>query len=286
MQYRLPLITLAAITLVTASPVVTKRDITDIEILNYALTLEHLEDKFYREGLANYTQADFVAAGFADPFYANLKEISYDETTHVGFLTKALGDAAVKECTYSFPSTDPKSFVALASVLEGVGTTAGSILTVEARHNAYIRAAKAQAPFPSPFDAPLTFNEVYTLAAGFIVSCPSTNGALPFKAFPGITLVTTGPLAAGTEIVLQTPGYVLQGADGSSNLYAAFIMVTGGVFAEAIGIDGGFKVVIPEGVNGQVYVVLTGCSEGPITDDNVGAGPAILEITNPYPTVV
>jgi hypothetical protein len=165
-------------------------------------------------------------------------------------------------------------------------TAAGSILTVEARHNAYIRAVKAQAPFPSPFDAPLTFNEVYTLAAGFITSCPSTNGALPFKAFPSITLVTTGPLAAGTEIVLQTPGYVLQGGDGSSNLYAAFITVTGGVFANAIGIDGGFKVVIPGGVNGQVYVVLTGCSEGPITDENVGAGPAILEITNPYPTVL
>jgi Ferritin-like domain len=27
-------------------------------ILNYALTLEHLEDKLYREGLANYTKDD------------------------------------------------------------------------------------------------------------------------------------------------------------------------------------------------------------------------------------
>lgn len=51
----------------------------DTTILNYALTLEYLERKFYMEGLANYTQADFVAAGFADPFYANLKEIYYDE---------------------------------------------------------------------------------------------------------------------------------------------------------------------------------------------------------------
>ncbi len=51
----------------------------DVTILNYALTLEYLERKFYQEGLANYTQADFVAAGFPDPFYANLKEIYYDE---------------------------------------------------------------------------------------------------------------------------------------------------------------------------------------------------------------
>jgi Ferritin-like domain len=51
----------------------------DVTILNYALTLEYLERKFYQEGLANYSHADFVAAGFPDPFYANLKEIYYDE---------------------------------------------------------------------------------------------------------------------------------------------------------------------------------------------------------------
>lgn len=98
--------------------------ITDVQILNYALTLEHLEDTFYRQGLQNYTQAQFAAAGYDATFYKNLQEISSDEKTHVAFLTSALGSAAVAECTYSFPSTDVASFVGLASVFEGVGVSA------------------------------------------------------------------------------------------------------------------------------------------------------------------
>lgn len=300
MKYSISIAALAAASIVSASPVIKRAAITDVDILNYALTLEHLEDKFYREGLANYTHHDFLAAGFADPFYANLKEVSADETTHVAFLTGALKDAAVAECTYSFPSTDAASFVALSSVLEGVGvsaylgaaasiadpaylTAAGSILTVEARHNAYIRAALKKSPFPQPFDSPLTFDEVYTLAAGFIVSCPPTNGALPVKAFPSLALGTTGPIKAGDEITLLTPDYVLSPADGKAEIYAAFIVVTGPVFADVTPVEGGFKVTVPAEVtgmpNGQSYVVLTGCKHA-VNDDTVAAGPAIVEITN------
>lgn len=60
------------------------------DILNYALTLEHLEDKFYRDGLSQFSEQDFANAGFDATFYGNLKEVSSDETTHVKFLTTAL----------------------------------------------------------------------------------------------------------------------------------------------------------------------------------------------------
>ncbi|MCJ1364532.1 hypothetical protein MMC16_003643 [Acarospora aff. strigata] len=291
----------AAAGLSTASPVVKRQEysVTDVDILNYALTLEHLEDKFYREGLANYTQEQFAAAGFDETFYNNLKEVSVDEQTHVKFLTDALTAAGAKpvaECTYAFGTTDPKSFIALSSVLEGVGvsayigaaadimsktylTAAASILAVEARHTSYIRAALGQSPFPSPFDTPLSINEVYTLAAQFIVSCPSDNPPLPVKAFPILSLGTEGTIKSGDTITLNTPNYILRPEDASAPVYAAFITVTGPIIVDASPVEGGFTTVVPKGVNGQTYVVLTGCKDA-VNDDSVAAGPAIIEITN------
>ncbi|KAL8724396.1 MAG: hypothetical protein Q9166_007976 [cf. Caloplaca sp. 2 TL-2023] len=280
--------------------------ITDADILNYALTLEHLEDKFYREVLDKFSEGDFEDAGFPAPFYANLKTVSKDESTHVSFLTaalKAAGATPVSECTYDFGLDNVNKSIATASVLEGVGvsaylgaaadimsknylTAAGSILTVESRHSAYIRDALEQSPFPSPFDVPLRYNEVYTLAAPFIKSCPSENPPLPVKAFPTLTASTENPktISTGTKITLLTPDYTVKAADGKSQIYAAFITVTGPVFTEATAVDGGFSLTVPttsEGaapIAGQSYVVLTGCNTT-VTDDTVAAGPAVVEIS-------
>lgn len=126
-------------------------------------------------------------------------------------MTTALGSQAIGEPTFAFPVTDAKSFVGLASVLEGVGvsaylgaapeiasteylTAAGSILVVEARHSSYIRAALSERPFPNPFDTPLDFNQVFSLASQFITGlAPGTS--LPFKAFPPLTVVNPGSSA-------------------------------------------------------------------------------------------
>ena len=138
-------------------------------------------------------------------------------------LISAAGVAPVAECEYAFGVTDVESFLATASILEGVGvsaylgaaadimsktylTAAGSILTVEARHSSYLRAGLNQKPFPQAFDAPLTLDEVYSLASQFIVSCPSTNVALPVKAFPKLVLdPTTTSVTAGSTVTLLTP---------------------------------------------------------------------------------
>lgn len=132
MRFSLTLAASLAVSAVQASPlgkrhVVSTPVVNDGIILNYALTLEYLERKFYMEGLANYTRDDFVKAGFEDPFYDNLKEIYFDEQTHVQFLADALKAAGItptNELKYTFGTTNPMEFVTLSSVLEAVGVSA------------------------------------------------------------------------------------------------------------------------------------------------------------------
>jgi hypothetical protein len=279
-----------------ASAAPTKRATpSDGDILNYALTLEHLEDNFYREALVKYSLTDFKNAGFDEETYNRVKTISKDEETHVSFLAgalKAAGATPVAECKYNFGHTDVKSFLATASVLEGVGvsaylgaaadimsktylTAAGSILTVEARHSAYVRDTVGQEPFPAPFDSPLSYNEVYTLAAQFITSCSSSNPPLPVKAFPTLTASSKDmSIKAGFTVMLSTKGYKIDGA----KVYAAFITVTGPVFVDAKSVSGGYEVTVPKEVSGQSYVVLTSCNTA-ATDDTIIAGPAIVEVS-------
>lgn len=79
-------------------------------------------------------------------------------------------------------------------------------------------------------------------------------------------------------ITLLTPGYVLAPPPTTGTLYAAFITVTGPVFVIATPVAGGFNVVVPMGLTGQNYAVITGCNSI-VSDETVVAGPALIEIT-------
>ncbi|MCJ1466503.1 hypothetical protein MMC07_005122 [Pseudocyphellaria aurata] len=277
--------------------------VNDVVILNYALTLEYLERKFYSEALANFTQADFVKAGFADPFYENLKEIYVDEQTHVSFLSGAITAAKYTptvELEYKFGVTTVLEFVTLSSVLEGVGTSAylgaaafivnkdyltaaGSILTVEARHTAYIRSQLKESPFPFPFDTPLDFNQVFSLAAAFITGGKSPV-TLPFQAFPKLTLAASKYLyEADRSCVTFTGAFANAKAFDSSiteqtKIYAVFFSGLQKIAVEVKITGKDYKVEkLPAGIAGQVYVVLSRSSTE-FKDESYIAGPAILEV--------
>jgi hypothetical protein len=264
-----------------SSPVpVVKRAPSDTDILQYALTLEHLENAFYTGALANFSASAFESAGFPSWVRTRFEMISEHEAAHVAFLTMVLGSSATKACTYDFPYTDPKSFAALSMVLEGVGvsaylgaaqyisskeylTAAGSILTTEARHAAWVASAVNKGtPWSGALDVPLDLDQVYSLAAQFITGCPSSNPTLPVKAFPA--LAVSANAAPGGEVTLTYK---------SSNQTESLVVFTG-LTQTPVPISNG-KATLPKGLTGTVYVVVS-TNGTAVTDDNTVAGPAIL----------
>ena len=154
---------------------------SDVEILNFALTLEYLETDFYKvKGKAVHLSgaAKALAHSFGD-----------EEAEHVTALTKAItgsGGTPVKRPKFAFPVTDQKSFLKLAYVLENTGVgayngaapsisdstllaAAGSIVQVEARHAASIALLTGAAITPDgAFDKPLTSKQVLAKAGPLI----------------------------------------------------------------------------------------------------------------------
>ncbi|PFH61141.1 hypothetical protein XA68_18091 [Ophiocordyceps unilateralis] len=282
--------------------------IGDVQILNYALTLEFLERAFYVDGLKNYTANDFAQAGFGRDVYDKLVRVRDDEKAHVKFLSGALGSKAIAEPKFSFPYSNPHDFVGLASVLEGVGvaaylgaaasitnkeylSAAGSILTVEARHSSYLRSILGEEPTPTPYDTSLDFNQVFSLAAAFTTFPPGTK--LPFKAFPTLTATSSnknGKFCPGKGSITFKKGK--EPYNGKGKVYAVLYsgQQTYYVPAESSGSNTYTAKMPGEGYAskdepapaGQVYAILSTADgkETKASDENTIAGVAILEVAS------
>jgi rubrerythrin len=164
---------------------------TPVDVLNYALTLEHLEYAFYRDGLTEFSIDDFAAAGYATNVYEWFARIRDDEKAHVDTIVAVIGELGgepVAEAEYDFGYDDLAGFIDVAQVLENTGVSAyqgaakfligeAELLTaaltihgVEARHAAYLNGLQGDSPFPEAFNPTLTPNEVWEAAGPFIVT--------------------------------------------------------------------------------------------------------------------
>ena len=132
-----------------------------IDVLNFALTLEYLEDEFYRQGL----DSGIIASADLPIF----QTIRAHEAAHVALLEGVLGDSKVTKPTFDFtaggtfnPFGNYDQFKALSQGFEDAGvraykgqaanlmanddilTTALQIHSVEARHASAVRRLRGQ----------------------------------------------------------------------------------------------------------------------------------------------
>jgi hypothetical protein len=155
---------------------------------------------------------------------------------------------------------------------------AAEIVTVEARHQTFIRTASKSAAIPSAFDTPLGIRAVFTLALGFLSSCP-VGSNLAIAPFPALTLTpgaasvgSNGTIAAGTQVQVTSSAtgatscaFVNGGQPGG----AAFTPFTNGACT------------VPPNLAGIAYLHLTSSTpaDGTLTDAITVAGPLVLEIS-------
>jgi hypothetical protein len=153
---------------------------SDVDILNFALTLEFLESTFYKEA-----KSRAKASGELKSLVNLLAE---DEQQHVEALTatiKKLGGKPVAEPKFNFDYSDTAGFLKLAQTFEDTGVSAyngagplikskevlgaaGSIVQVEARHAAAIRLQNKEEPAPEAFDPSLEEAQVLKAVEPFI----------------------------------------------------------------------------------------------------------------------
>jgi hypothetical protein len=134
-----------------------------VDVLNFALTLEYLEDEFYKKGLSS---SGLIPEEYHDIFM----QIGKHESAHVNFLKTALGSSAVEKPEFDFTAggafpdgfTNFKTFVTLSQAFEDTGVRAYKgqagnlaedkktlqaalqIHSVEARHASEVRRVRCE----------------------------------------------------------------------------------------------------------------------------------------------
>ena len=79
-------------------------------------------------------------------------------------------------------------------------TAAGSILTVEARHQTILNVLNSGTAIPQAFDFALTPNEVLAIAGSFISGCD-----LGVRPNPPLAITNNGTVAPGTLLTFASP---------------------------------------------------------------------------------
>ena len=138
----------------------------DRKVLRFALELEQLQVHFY---------ASALAAGKLDGETRQFAEtVGGEERAHLEYLLHAVGTSGAPSSKYSFgdAATSNRKFVEAAVNLEDTGLAAyngqagnlspaalasvARVISVEARHAAWVRELAGLQPAPTPVDAPIT----------------------------------------------------------------------------------------------------------------------------------
>ena len=284
---------------------------TAISGFTIANFIENVEAAFFTTALANFTSdSSFTEAKVNGISLSDVvTKVAAQEAVHVATIESLLtanGAKTVAPCKYTFAVANTNDFLVKANVITSASigavnalsaliaqsdpelvTSTSSIITIEARHDAFFRMAVAQVPNPAPFDTPLSPTYAFNLVLAFVepASCPQ----LPdLPVLPQLTVASQSPATTlGGPAMMPTS--VTFAFDSSlevdeKNLFVGWLNQDNQPAYTKLTVNGAGKGTadVPSGLNGMAFAAVTNQSTETTVDgltDATVAGPVAIVIS-------
>ncbi|KAF3032844.1 hypothetical protein E8E11_003432 [Didymella keratinophila] len=180
----------------------------DFESVNLGLHQEFIELDLFNNGLATFSDQDFIDAGLTAEDRAFIAFMATQEIDHATLLTNMLGEAAPKQCIYNYPFTTVREFIdfnvkltrwgesgnwGFISHLDSreVATLLVQAESIEARQQMAFRQMLGLHPMPVSFTPGIPQSWHWTFLAPYISSCPANNTRIAWQNFPALHILNT-----------------------------------------------------------------------------------------------
>jgi len=175
----------------------------DYESIMLGLYQEWIELDLFNNGLAVFSDEDFLDAGLTAEDRAYIAFMAIQETGHATLLSNMLGETAAPQCTYNYPYRTVREFIDFNQKLTRWGESgvwgfinhldsreAAQLLSqsiaTEARQQLSFRQMLGLPPMPVWFEAGIPQSWSWTYLAPYISECPENTTRLAWQNFPAL----------------------------------------------------------------------------------------------------
>lgn len=177
----------------------------DYQSFVVALYQEWIELDLFHDGLAKFSDQDFMDAGLTVQDRFLIQFMADQEVGHATLISNILGPAAPPQCTYNYPYTTVREFLDFCQRLTRFGESgvygflghldsqaAATLLlqsiSTEARQQMIFRQFDGLHPMPVWFEVGVPQSWAWTLLAPYISSCPANTTRVAWQNFPALTI--------------------------------------------------------------------------------------------------
>lgn len=178
----------------------------DYESIQLGLYQEWIELDTFNNGLAVFSEEDFLAAGLTAEDRSLIQFMAQQEMGHATLLTNMLGETAAPQCTYNYPYKTVREFLDFNQRLtrwgesgvwgfinhldsREVGQLLAQSIATEARQQMIFRQMSGLHPMPVWFETGIPQSWSWSYLAPYISSCPENTTRLAWQNFPALHVV-------------------------------------------------------------------------------------------------